>query len=74
MLIMQAKYDATFKSGTWYLWGLPTKKRAIGAKWNYTLKQKPHSSNDFTRARLVGKGLCSQKGIDFYETLLPLVV
>ena len=48
--------DALTNNGTWDSVHLPTKKKAIGCQWVFTVKVNPDGSIARLKTRLVAKG------------------
>jgi len=59
-------------NGTWHLEALPGRK-AIGAKWVLTIKRRGYGTIDKYKARLVARGFSQIHGIDYEETVSPVV-
>lgn len=64
--------SALHRNGTWTLTDLPLDKRAVGCKWEYTLKFKADGTIDRYRSRLVAKGYSQTPGVDYGETFSPV--
>ena len=45
----------------------------MGCKWVYKVKLKPDGNIECYKARLVAKGYHQTKGVDYFETLSPIV-
>ena len=52
---------------------LPHDQRAIGTKWVFKIKRRENGSIDKCNVRLVAKGFRQKYGIDYTETLSPVV-
>ena len=50
----------------------PERKKAVGCKWVFTIKQTPEGKIDRYKARLVAKGYSQTYGIDYDETFAPV--
>lgn len=61
------------KNQTWELMDRPLHKKAIGVKWIYRTKLNADGTVNTYKARLVVKGYAQQFGVDFSETLAPVV-
>ena len=70
---MDTKYHALLKNNTWTLVPPPPHANIIGCKWVFKLKHKPDGNIDRYKARLVAKGYNQTPGIDYFETLSPVV-
>ena len=70
---MQAEINALQANHTWVMTPLPHGKVPIGCKWVFKIKLKSDKSVERYKARLVAKGYTQIEGIDFYETLSPIV-
>ena len=70
---MQAEYDALIENKTWTLTDLPTNAKVIDSKWVFKTKLDQDGNIDRFKARLVVKGCCQRKGIDYQETYSPVV-
>jgi hypothetical protein len=56
---MMEELQAIKENKTWTLTELPARRRAIGLKWVYMVKQNEHGPIMRYKARLVGDGVCS---------------
>ncbi|XP_075658822.1 uncharacterized protein LOC142628657 [Castanea sativa] len=70
---MKAEIDALQANQTWVMTKLPPGKVPIGCKWVYKIKLQADGSIERYKARLVAKGFTQTEGIDYYETLSPVV-
>lgn len=52
---------------------LPPQKNPIGCKWVYKTKLKADGSLERCKVRLIAKGFIQQYGLDYEETLSPVV-
>ncbi|KAH9657439.1 hypothetical protein KPL70_023077 [Citrus sinensis] len=65
---MKEEMDSLYKNDTWTLVRKPDKKKVIGCKWVYKLKQGISRVEPVRfKARLVAKGFTQKKGVDFTE-------
>ena len=51
----------------------PLKKKIVGTKWHYTIKEKANGEIDRYKARFVVKGYSQIEGIDYVETFSPVI-
>jgi hypothetical protein len=70
---MDEVYDALLKNHTWHLVPSTRGQHVIDCKWVYKVKRKADGTVDRCKARLVAKGFKQQYGIDYEETLSPVV-
>jgi hypothetical protein len=70
---MTAEFQALLSNNTWSLCPRPSHQHVVRNKWVYKLKQKPDSSIDRYRARLVAKGFDQLSRIDYHDTFSPII-
>ena len=69
---MKEELDALYKTRTWDLIYLPSRKSTIDCKWVYKIKTRSDGIVDLYKARLVAKGFTREYGIDYEETFAPV--
>ncbi|KAL6310823.1 hypothetical protein AAG906_017309 [Vitis piasezkii] len=69
---MAEEYSALVKNKTWSLVPLPPKRKAIGCKWVFKVKENPDGNILKHKARLIAKGFLQLAGFDFIETFSPI--
>ncbi|WJX56325.1 hypothetical protein P8452_41992 [Trifolium repens] len=65
---MHTEFKALTDNNTWSLVSLPPKKRAIGCKWNFRIKENPDGTVNKYKARLVVNCFLQTPSFDFTET------
>ncbi|EOY32308.1 Uncharacterized protein TCM_040047 [Theobroma cacao] len=70
---MIEEFNALVKNQTWVLVPPSSKQTVIGCKWVFKIKRKPDGSIDRYKARLVAKGFHQREGIDYTDTLIPVI-
>ena len=70
---MIEEMDALTDNGTWDLVRLPTRKKANGCRWVFTVKvSSPDGSIARVKARLVAKGYGQTYGMDYSDAFSPV--
>jgi len=69
---MSDEIKALKRNHTWNIVDLPARKKPIGCKWVYKIKQKFDVGIERYKAWLVAKGYTQRKGIDFLDTYSPV--
>jgi len=64
--------NALISRETWELISALINIVVVGCRWVYTLKFCPDGSVDRYKARLIVKCYTQTKGIDYFETFLPI--
>ena len=70
---MKDEIDSMARNKVWELVDLPPQRKFIGNKWIFKIKHRADGSIDKFKTRLVAKGFTQVKGIDYEETLSPMV-
>ena len=61
------------KNETWVMEELPDKANVVSCRWVFKSKLRPDGSIERRKARLVARGFCQTKGVDYFETFAPVV-
>ena len=59
--------------GTWEYTKLPLRRKTVGCKWVFTVKNTPTGLIDHYKARLVAQGFSQLLGDDYLETFSPTI-
>ncbi|XP_048434594.1 uncharacterized mitochondrial protein AtMg00810-like [Pyrus x bretschneideri] len=70
---MQKEFDALKTQGAWLLIPSPSNRSVIGSKWVYKVKKNPDGTVSRYKARLVAQVYTQEQGLDYFETLSPVV-
>lgn len=70
---MQEELHALHQNNIWKLVPRDSTMHVIGSKWVFKSKLKPDGTLDRLKARLVAKGYNQIDGIDYIETLSPVI-
>lgn len=70
---MEEEMAALNRNHTWTLTTLPRGRSAVKCRWIYKLKHRVDGSIERYKARLVAKGFSQRPGIDYDQTLSPVV-
>ncbi len=68
-----SELKAMKENNVWDIVGRPSTKKVIGTRWIFKIKRNHKNEAERFKARLVAKGYNQQYGIDYFETLSPVV-
>ena len=70
---MQIEMNSMYKNDVWELVPLSEGRQVIGCKWIFKRKTGADGSVNHYKARLVAQGYSQQQGLDYDETLSPVI-
>lgn len=70
---MKSEFDALCHNHAWTLVLRPPNTNVVRCKWVFKTKHHPDSYVDKYKARLVARGFTQQSGLDYQDTLSPVV-
>jgi hypothetical protein len=70
---MQHEYDSLLSNGTWELVDLPEGRAVVKFMWIYKIKSGLDGDVARYKARFVAKGYIPRAGLDYTETLSPVI-
>ncbi|KAJ9552510.1 hypothetical protein OSB04_016555 [Centaurea solstitialis] len=70
---MQLEFDALMFNRTWELVPRPPATNVVGNKWIFRIKRKSDGTIERYKARLVAKGFNQEEGVDYFDTIRPVI-
>src|SRR4051812_12377236 len=70
---MREEIESMWTNQVWNLVDFPAGYKAIGVKWVLKIKRNLYGSIKRYKARFVAKGYTQREGIDYDETIFPVV-
>ena len=70
---MKAEIDSLHDNSVWELVQLPEGRKPVGSKWVFKVKTNADGSIERCKAHLVAQGYSQKEGLDYDETLSPVV-
>ena len=70
---MRIEYNALISNHTWDLVPPVPSQNLVGCKWMFRIKHHPDGSVDRYKAWLVAKGFTQRPGLDYHDTISPVV-
>ena len=70
---MVEEYDSIVRNSAWEIVPRPEGKSVVGSRWIYKVKQAADGSVEKYKARFVARGFSQIEGIDYEETVAPVV-
>ena len=71
---MNSEIESMYENKVWTLVDLPDNKQVIENKWIFKKKTDTDGNVTIYKARLVAKGFRQVQGVDYNETLSPVVM
>ena len=68
-----SEYESLMENETWELVELPSGRKPIGCKWVFKVKHGSDGKLECFKGRLVAKGYAQKYGVDYDETISPVV-
>ncbi len=70
---MQKEMESIYSNDVWDLVELPKDRKPVGSKWVFKKKTKADGSIEQYKARLVARGFSQKPGLDYDETVSPVI-
>ena len=70
---INSEIESILSNHTWELANLPPRSKSIRCKQIFERKLKPDGAIDKYKAKLVAKGCRQKKGLDYFDTYLPVI-